>query len=119
MKMWKLVSGIISIVLFALVMLQSCAVGILNAIDGNGEISGSAGVIVAILMLCGGIVSIVVRNSEKKSGDIALVILFGIAAFLGLILYGSYEDLKYWSFWCLINAALAFEDMYHKRKRDS
>ena len=51
MKTWKLVSGIISIVLFAFVMFQSCAAGISNSLAENGESGGSAGLIVAIILL--------------------------------------------------------------------
>lgn len=68
MKTWKLVSGILSCVLFVFVAFQSCAVGIGNTLAENGESSGSGGIIVAILMLSGGIVSIATRNSEKKGG---------------------------------------------------
>ena len=50
MKTWKLVSGIISIVLFAFVMFQSCAAGISNSLAENGESGGSAGLIVAIIL---------------------------------------------------------------------
>ena len=56
MRVWKLVSGILSIILFAVVMFQSCAAGVVNALEDNGGISGSVGVIVGILMLAGGIV---------------------------------------------------------------
>ena len=66
MKAWKLVSGILSIVLFVIVMFQSCA---------------------------GGIVSIATRSSEKKGGNIALIILFGLAAMSGFAGYGNYGDL--------------------------
>ena len=62
MRVWKLVSGILSIILFAVVMFQSCAAGVVNALEDNGGISGSVGVIVGILMLAGGIVSIATRN---------------------------------------------------------
>lgn len=107
MKVWKLVSGILSIVLFAFVSLQSCAAGVANSLEGNGEVSGSAGIIVAILMLVGGIVSICTRNSSKKGGNIALIVLFGLAALMGFSNYGSFSDLAIWSGWCLINAILA------------
>ena len=63
MRVWKLVSGILSIILFAVVMFQSCAAGVVNALEDNGGISGSVGVIVGILMLAGGIVSIATRLS--------------------------------------------------------
>ena len=65
MKVWKLVSGILSMVLFILVAFQSCAAGVSNALENNGEVSGSAELIVAVLMLAGGIVSVATRKSEK------------------------------------------------------
>lgn len=80
MKTWKLVSGIISIVLFAFVMFQSCAAGISNSLAENGESGGSAGLIVAIILLAGGIVSIATRNGSK-GGNIALIVLFALGAF--------------------------------------
>ena len=107
MKAWKLVSGILSIVLFVIVMFQSCAAGFVNAVEDNGGTSGSVGVLVGILMLAGGIVSIATRSSEKKGGNIALIILFGLAAISGFAGYGNYGDLVVWSVWCLINAVLA------------
>ena len=107
MKVWKLVSGILSMVLFILVVFQSCAAGVSNALENNGEVSGSAGLIVAVLMLAGGIVSVATRKSEKMGGNIALIILFGLAALLGFSNYGSYSDLAIWSGWCLINAVLS------------
>lgn len=106
MKTWKLVSGILSIVLFALVAFQSCAAGMSNALEENGEVSGSAGIIVAVLLLTGGIVSIATRKSTGKGGNIALIIIFGLAAVIGFALHGSYSDLTIWAGWCLINAVL-------------
>ena len=107
MKVWKLVSGILSIVLFVLVAFQSCAVGVYNTIMESEEVSGSAGIIVAILMLAGGIVSIATRNAAGKGGNIALIVLFGLAALIGFTNYGSFSDLAIWSGWCVINAILA------------
>ena len=107
MKVWKLVSGILSIILFVVVMLQSCAAGFINAVEDNGGTSGSAGVMVGIFMLAGGIVSIATRNKTGKGVNIALIILFGLAAVIGLAGYGNYSDLIIWSIWCLVNAVLA------------
>ena len=104
MKTWKLVSGIISIVLFAFVMFQSCAAGISNSLEANGESGGSAGVIVAIMLLAGGIVSIATRNGSK-GGNIALI--FALGALCGFTMAGSYADLNIWAFWCLICAVFA------------
>ncbi len=107
MKVWKLVSGILSMILFVLVAFQSCAAGVANTLQENGEVSGSAGIIVAVLMLAGGIVSVATRQSSGKGGNIALIVLFGLAALMGFANHGSYSDLAIWSGWCLINAILA------------
>lgn len=116
MKTWKLVSGILSIVLFAMVMFQSCAAGLSNSLEGNGEVSGSAGVFVAVMMLAGGIVSIATRKSNGKGGNIALIVLFGLAALIGFAGYGSFSDLAIWAAWCLINAVFAIICLIRKNK---
>lgn len=65
MKTWKLVSGILSIIFFIFVSFQSCAAGLSNTLAENGELGGSAGVIVSIMLLAGGIVSIATRKGGK------------------------------------------------------
>ena len=116
MKTWKLVSGILSCVLFALVSFQSCAAGLSNSLEENGEMSGSAGIIVAILLLTGGIISIATRQSEGKGADIALIVVFGLAALFGFTMAGPFSDLRIWAFWCLVNAVLAVVSMAKKGK---
>ena len=93
MKTWKLVSGIISIVLSVFVVFQSMIAGLANALEESGQVSGSAGLVVSICMLCGGIVSIVSRKNNSKGTNIALIILFGLATFTGFVLAGNYSDL--------------------------
>lgn len=115
MKTWKLVSGILSIVLSIFVLFQSCAAGLSNTIEANGEVGGSAGVIVAIMLLVGGIVSIATRKGGK-GGNIALIILFGIGALLGFTMAGSYSDLIIWAVWCLICAALSIVGIIKAKK---
>lgn len=117
MKVWKLVSGILSIILFVIVTFQSCAAGLSNALEENGEVSGTAGVMVAAFMLAGGIVSIATRKSEKNGGNIALIILFGLAALIGFTNYGSFSDLAIWSGWCVINAVLAIVSFISIKKQ--
>lgn len=107
MSVWKLVSGILSIIFSLIVLFQSCAVGINNTIQSNGEVSGSAGVIVAIILLSAGIISIATRHERKHGSTIALIILFGIGSLLGFTLAGSYTDLTIWAFWCLICIIIA------------
>lgn len=116
MKTWKLVSGILSMILFVLVAVQSCAAGMVNVLENNGEMSGTTGIFVGLLLLAGGIVSVATRKSQGKSGNIALVILFGLAALIGFGGYGSYSDLVIWAFWCLINAVLAVVAIIKNKK---
>jgi len=106
MKTWKLVSGILSIILFVFVTFQSCAAGVANTLEANGEVGGSAGIIVAIMLLAGGIVSIATRKGSK-GGNITLIVLYVIGALAGFLMAGSYSDLYIWSGWCLICAILA------------
>ena len=115
MKTWTLVSGILSIVLSIFVLFQSCAAGLSNTIEANGEAGGSAGVMVAIMLLVGGIVSIATRKGGK-GGNIALIILFGIGALLGFTMAGSYSDLIIWAVWCLICAVLAIVGIIKAKK---
>ena len=79
-----------------------------NALEESGQVSGSAGLVVSICMLCGGIVSIVSRKNNSKGTNIALLILFSLATLTGFVLAENYSDLYIWSAWCLINAVLAF-----------
>ena len=116
MKTWKLISGILSIVLAAFVLFQSMAVGLGNSLSENGETSGSAGFLVAILLIVAGITAIVVRKSVKKGAHIALVIMYGLAAITGFTMAGSYEDLKIWAAWCLICAILAVVAIFKSKK---
>lgn len=106
MKTAKLVTGILCMVFTMLVLFQSCAAGIGNALAENGEVSGTAGAFLAILMLSGGIVQVATRNSKKKGGSIASLIIFALAAILGFANAGSYADLNVWAGWCLILAVL-------------
>ena len=114
MKVWKLVSGILSIILTVIVLFQSCAAGVVEAVEDSGGTSGGAGVVVAILMLAGGIVSIATRKSN--GGNIALIVLFGIAAIMGFSGTGIFKDLIVWSAWCMINAILALVAIFLGKK---
>ena len=95
MKTSKLVVGIISIVLSILVAFQSCAAGLSNALESNGEVSGSAGILLALSFLIAGIVAIFKRNGVKGGYvSTAFYVVFGLIA---LLLAGSYADLTIWA----------------------
>jgi len=107
MKVWKLIAGILSTVVFIVIMFQSCAAGLVNTLENNGSMSGSIGFICGLLILSGGIVSIVTFKSKSKGGNIAIIVLFSIAAMIGFTGYDNYEDLIVWSLWAVVNVVLA------------
>lgn len=117
MSTWRLVSGILSIVLSVFVFFQSGIAGLANTLSENGEVGGSAGIIVSICLLAGGITSIVTRKGGR-AGSFAVVIIFGLAAFLGFVLAGSYGDLVIWSIWCLICAILGLISIIKSSKEE-
>ena len=116
MKTWKLVAGVLSMILFVIIMVQSCAAGAVNALEDNGGTSGSVGFICGILVLTGGIVSVATRNSTEKGGNIALIIIFGLAALIGFTGYDNYKDLVVWSVWAAINALIALLAIINAKK---
>lgn len=106
MKVWKLVSGVISLVLSVLVLMQSCVVGFGEALTDAESMSGTSGIVVAFLMIAGGIVSIVTRNAGR-GGGVATAIIYFLAAVVGFAGAGVYTDLNIWAAWCAICVVLA------------
>lgn len=116
MKIWKLISGILCIVFSAMVLFQSCAAGVVTSIEENAaDTSAGGGMVLAILMLAGGIISIAVRNGGK-GGNIALLVIFLLAALAGFANQGIFKDLMIWAGWCLICAILAFIGVLTSKK---
>jgi len=104
MKTARTIIGIISIVLFLIIILQSCAAGIGNTLSGNGEVSGSAGLLLSLCMLIAGIVGIVTRKS--RGGAITAGCFYAVGGLLGIANAGSFGDLKVWSVLSFIFAAV-------------
>jgi hypothetical protein len=94
-KTAKLIIGIISIVLFIIIMFQSCAVGVVNVIENNDDVSGSAGLLLAFSMLVAGIIGIAARKS--KGGSITAGVFYIIASLVGFSNLGTFGDLIVWS----------------------
>lgn len=93
---FRLVAGIITIVLSVLVTFQSCAAGLSNALEENGESGGSAGVLLAVCFLVAGIVGIVTRKSTGTGGAFTSAGFYIVGGLIGLICAGSYADLVIW-----------------------
>ena len=108
MKIWRLVSGILSIVSFFIITFQSCAAGLLNAVEkNNNDTSAAGGIIVAIGLLVAGIVATALWKEKNKGRDIALIVLNGLTALVGFANQGVFSDLVIWSSWALICAIMA------------
>ena len=104
MKTAKLIIGIISMVLFLIIVFQSCAAGIGNALEENGESSGSAGFFLALCMLIAGIVGVCARSSAK--GGFVTAGIYALGGLVGITGYGSFADLMIWAVLCFIFAAV-------------
>ena len=87
-----------------IVLFQSCAAGLGDAIQNEGGTSGGSGLLVGFLMIAGGVVDIAARRS--KGGAIACAVIFGLAAVLGLTAAGIFADLKIWGGWYLVLCAV-------------
>ena len=86
-----------------------------NMLAENGGIGGGAGIVMAVLMLVGGIIFV---KSEKKykKGNIALTAVYGSAAIVGFIFAGSRPELCFWAIWCFLCAGLAVASFLEGRK---
>ena len=120
MRIWRLVSGILSMVTFLIITFQSCAVGVVNAVEDNkDDTSGAGGILVAFGLLVAGIVATVLWKNKSKGGDIALIVIYGLTALMGFANQGTFGDLVVWSSWaliCAIMAAIAL--VLHSRAND-
>ena len=116
MKVAKLVAGILCEVLAVVILFQSCAAGLVDALEDKGGTSGGAGLFVALLMVAGGIVMIATRKSEKKGGSITAMILFAIAAVIGFSGAGVFKDLNIWAGLCAILAGLNLISLFTGKK---
>lgn len=104
MKTAKLVIGVLSIVLTMVVLFQSCAATVGDALANEGGTSGDVGMAVALLMLVAGIVATAARNS--RGGSIFCIIAYALAGVLGLNAHGIFQDLIVWGSLCLIFAVI-------------
>ncbi|MBQ9899334.1 MAG: hypothetical protein IJM44_07800 [Ruminococcus sp.] len=113
-KNLRLIIGIISIVLSLVVLFQSCAAGAANALSENGESSGTAGALLAIIMLISGIISIAARKS--KGGIVTSAVFYILGGVLAFSSAGSFSDLKIWAVVAFIFAALLMISLKMKKK---
>ena len=100
MKIWRLISGILSMVSFLIITFQSCATGVVNVLeDNNHDTSDVAGFFVALGLLVAGTVATILWKNASKGGDISLIVIYGLTALLGFVNLGTFSDLAIWSSW--------------------
>lgn len=92
----RLVIGILSILLFIFITFQSCATGIVNTLSVNDDIGGTQGMFTALFYLAAGIVAIASRNAKKKSGPMAVAILYWLGAIFTIGGSRVFSDLAIW-----------------------
>ena len=105
MKTARLCISIISMVLFLVIMFQSCAAGIGEALTGDDGGGASSGMFVAFLMLIAGIVGICTRKSVV--GAYVTAGFYALGGIVGISSIGSiFGDLVIWGVVSLIFAAV-------------
>lgn len=107
MSIWKILSGILSILLCGYAVFQAILEKGLNIISLEGGIPGSANLIAAALLLVGGIVAIATRDSFSNIGNAVLILLYGAGAAVGYLFAGIYSELLIGATWCVLCAVMA------------
>ena len=115
MKTAKLVIGIVSMVLSVFVLLQSCAAGAANALSSNGQVSGTAGLMVAAAFIIAGITGVATRKASGRGGSLTAAGFYLAAALIGVASAGNYTDLYVWSFLSWAFGAVYLVDAFYDR----
>lgn len=97
----RMVIGIASIVLSLLVFLQACSTGIYNTMSNTGDLGGSAGFLVFLIMMIAGISAIATRKSEKKHTGVIIAVIYFLGAFFAFPNTAVFTDLKIWGGVCI------------------
>ena len=119
MKTARLCIGIISMVLFVIILFQSCAAGIGEALSGDESSSSGSGVLVAFLMLIAGIIGVCTRTSTV--GAYITAVFYAIAGIIGISSIGSiFADLVIWGVLSFIFAGVfALGEILNKKAAKS
>lgn len=91
----RFIISIVTMVFTFLILFQSCAAGLSNSLEGNLEIGGTAGIILCICWWVAGILNISKRKEFRSARNATIAYI--IAGAIGLLLSGSFYDLKIYS----------------------
>lgn len=116
MKTSKLIIGIIAIVLSVVLFFQSVLVGLGDALFAEeGEESGGYKMVMAILLLIGGIVSISARKTT--GGGIFCLVDYALSGLIGLSFSADFADLAIWGTISLIFSGVFLLSLIVGRRR--
>lgn len=90
MKNARLIIGIVSFILFFIILFQSCAAGFVNSVNASSDAGGSVGLVVAFMV----IIAIVCR--KNATGSIVAGVVYGLSGLLGVANSDVYKDLSIW-----------------------
>ena len=93
MKTARLVFGILTLILCVVVLFQSCAVGIHNSIENNGDRGGAAGFFVFVFMVVSGVLSITVKS---RRGGFTTAGFYFLAGAIAVSNNAVFKDLSVW-----------------------
>lgn len=111
----KKIIGVISLVLFAFILFQSCVAGLGNAFFEDSNVtSGSSGAIMAFAILIAGILSLISRY--KKTPTFAASLFFFISAIIGIVEPNPYGDLVIWTWMSGIFGILIIISFFKNKK---
>jgi len=72
LKNARLIIGIVSFILFFIILFQSCAAGFVNSVNASSDAGGSAGLVVAFMVVIAGIIAIVCAKTQRAPSSQAL-----------------------------------------------
>ena len=112
----RMTFGIILIVLSFIVGFQSCAAGMVNALDSGGGNDGMIGFFTWIVMIVCGIVSITTRRTRSPKTPLIIGIILLVYGYLiGFMYNGIFKDLQVWG-WLLMVGSLIYIKSYKSIK---
>lgn len=115
MKIWKSLSGFLSILIAALIALLFLFADLLELLANPLPIEtpgspGAAGAILAVALAFGGIITLATR-SGGRGGSIAAAILYGVGGVVGLVLAEGHGELRLCAGWALLCMVVAMVDI--------
>ena len=108
----RMTFGIILIVLSFIVGFQSCAAGMVNALESGSGNDGMIGFFTWIVMIVCGIVSITTRRTRSPKTPLIIGIILLVYGYLiGFMYNGIFKDLQIWG-WLLMVGSLIYIKSY-------